>query len=545
VLALLSAFRLAAQNPNAPCIVEGQVLNAVTGEALSKAHVTLSEVTGRGGNVQAATTDSTGRFTLQNVTSGTYQLYAERNGYLHGVYGARGLGRPGTPLVLTPGQELRQITVRLTQQGVIMGRVMDDDGEPMSNVQVQTLRYMYQGGRRRLTPMGGQSTNDLGEYRVFGLEPGRYYLTATYRGSAFIANTAGGPAVEENYVPTYYPGSNDPASAAPLEISAGSQLRGIDMTLLRTRTVRIRGRVSSALGSPLPKSTMVMLSPPDGGFFGPMNSAPVRDAEGGFELRGVAPGSYILLARAQDDGRNYNARLPVEVGNNNVDNIGLVLAPGMEIVGHVGLEGTAKVSLTGLNIFLSSRSGQAGMMMGNARGFIKENGAVTFSNVTADQYQLNINLPENLYIKSVRLGSEDSLETGLNLTRGVAGPLEVLLSANGGQVDGTVLNTQQQPAGGASVVLVPESRLREQTSLFKQATTDQTGHFTLKGIAPGEYKLFAWEDIEPGAYQDPEFLKPMESLGEAVSIREGSRENSQLKLIPSGQAGQVTSATGR
>jgi hypothetical protein len=119
------------------------------------------------------------------------------------------------------------------------------------------------------------------------------------------------------------------------------------------------------------------------------------------------------------------------------------------------------------------------------------------------------------------------------------------LSPNGGQIDGTVLNTQQQPAGGATVVLVPGTGLREQTRLFKDVATDQTGHFSVKGIAPGDYKLFAWEDIEPGAYQDPEFLKPFESLGETFSIREGSRETTQLKLIPAGQPGQVTSATGR
>jgi hypothetical protein len=67
--------------------------------------------------------------------------------------------------------------------------------------------------------------------------------------------------------------------------------------------------------------------------------------------------------------------------------------------------------------------------------------------------------------------------------------------------------------------------------LFKTTTADTMGHFSITGIAPGEYKLFAWEQIEESAYQDPEFLKPYESQGQAITIREGSRENAQLKVI--------------
>jgi hypothetical protein len=124
------------------------------------------------------------------------------------------------------------------------------------------------------------------------------------------------------------------------------------------------------------------------------------------------------------------------------------------------------------------------------------------------------------------------------LTRGISGALDILISPNGGQVDGAVNGPKQQSMTGARVVLVPDERHREQSSLFKTVTTDQYGHFTIKGITPGDYKLLAWEQIETGAYQDPEFLKLYENDGEAITIREGSHENRQLKLIPADAAPQ-------
>ncbi len=115
-----------------------------------------------------------------------------------------------------------------------------------------------------------------------------------------------------------------------------------------------------------------------------------------------------------------------------------------------------------------------------------------------------------------------------------SGPLEITISATGGRIDGVVLTEEQEGFGGASVVLVPEERRRDQRRFYKSATTDQNGRFTLRGIPPGDYKLFAWEEIERGAYQDPAFLRPYEEQGELVEVEEGSRLSVQLHLIPAG-----------
>jgi len=154
------------------------------------------------------------------------------------------------------------------------------------------------------------------------------------------------------------------------------------------------------------------------------------------------------------------------------------------------------------------------------------------SNIAAAHYQLHIfGLPDDYYIKSARVGDKDVLESGLDGARAGTGPFEVVVSSLGGQVEGVVLNAEQQPAAGAAVVLVPDPARRSQSRLYKEVTTDQYGRFDIKGIAPGDYKLFAWEDVETGAYEDPDFLKTFESLGESLAIRAGSHESKELKLI--------------
>jgi len=172
------------------------------------------------------------------------------------------------------------------------------------------------------------------------------------------------------------------------------------------------------------------------------------------------------------------------------------------------------------------------------RASIKSDGSFILSNVSDDSYQLQVwGLPEDFYLRAVRLGGDDVLEPGLNVSRRQPpGSLEVLVSPNGGRVDGLVLK-DDKPFSGATVTLVPESDRRKEERLYKSTTTDQNGQFSVRGMAPGDYKLFAWEAIEEGAYQDPDFLRPYEERGKPIHVDEGSRLNSQLQLILANQPG--------
>jgi Carboxypeptidase regulatory-like domain len=522
---------LAAQPPvEDKCSIEGQVVNAQTGDPLKKAHVRLFSGDGRQNNTYSAVTDGGGHFIIQEIEPGNYMLFGEHNGFSQAQY--------STPLALGAGQRMRDVNFRLVPFGIITGRVLDEDGEPVEHVNVAVTRY---GSRRtQLSQAGSAQTDDLGEYRIFGLEAGKYYLSATYTQRNLMATQDRTPerGPDEGYARTFYPGTSDPAGASAIKVVPGAQLRGVDITLLKTRTWRIRGKVINGLGESLPRPVYLMLFSREKAHMGfyPGATTQVRDADGSFELRGVTPGSYILMAESFDGGKGLAARQPVDVGNDNVENISLLLGAGMELRGTVRVDGPNGAALDSLQVSFAPREM---FRMGMQGAKVGDDGSFKLSNVTPAVYTIDVfGMRETFYIKSVRMGDADGLEAGLDLTHGGAGALEIVLSPNGGQVDGSVVDSKQA-ATNAALVLAPEGRRREQRSFFKMASTDAHGHFTIKGIAPGDYRLFAWAQLDDPDYQDPEFLKPYENQGEAVTIRENSRENVQLKLIePDTKAGK-------
>jgi Carboxypeptidase regulatory-like domain len=508
------------------CAVEGLVLRAASGEPVRKAQVLLRKLDARDQSYSTAT-DERGRFLLTGLEPGRYALSAERNGYVPQDYGQRRANQPGATLTLQPGQHLRDIVFHLVPFGVISGRAADEDGEPVPRVRIQAMRVTHQSGRRELIAIASGTSDDRGEYRVFGLPPGRYYVSAAPAPSS----RPGAPeSDEEGFVPFYYPGVIDPGQAAPLELRAGSEIQGVDFRLTRTRTVRVRGRVLNAATGRLERGIVVFLLPRGSGSAAsaPRNQNAVVDAQGSFEIRGVAPGSYVLSAYQADQQRRFFARQPIDVGAASLEGISLVLGPGLEIAGRIRFEGSGG-RLDLVRVTLQSRSESAGSAFAAA----KSDGTFSLQNVAADWYTLSIaGLVEDCYLKSARFGGVDALERGLDLSRGdPPGPLEVVLSPAGGHIEGVALKENQPPAAGATVALAPDAQRRSQAHLFRSAVADQYGRYVLRGIPPGEYRLFAWEDVEPGAWLDPDFLSEYEKRGETVSVDERGRYTVQLKAI--------------
>ena len=537
MVALRSHAQEAALGPGAKCSIEGEVVKAGNGEPLKKARVTLRKAEGRD-QPNTTATDTDGRFVLKDIEPGRYQLWVERNGYVRQEYGQRNPNRPGTTLTLQKGQRVRDVLFRLVPSAVIVGRVVDEDQEPLPSVQVQALRYRYVQGKQKTVFVAGASTNDLGEYRLYGLAPGRYFLSATYRpGTMFYGSSVvvrrGDSEADEGYAPTYYPGTNDVARATSLELRAGEEVGGMDFTLLPTRTVRVRGRVLNAVTGGTGRGATVMLTPRERSynFFLSRNETSVEDAQGTFELRGVTPGSYTITAMWWEDGKSYAARQPLDVGKADAQGINLVIAPGIDLSGRLLIEGKADIPLADMGIHLSPSEDSMGM--GGAGAKVKSDGTFLLQNVADDAYRIFVeNLPPDYYLKAATLGPENVLEKGLDIRHGQdLSRLELVVSSAGGRIEGQALTEEQLPATGCIVALIPEPRYRSQTAFFKSSTTDQFGHFTLRGIPPGEYKLFAWDDIEPGAYQNPDFLRPYEQKGKSVHVDEGGRVTIELRLI--------------
>ncbi len=519
--------------------IAGIVLDATSGEPLGKARIFLRKPESRS-RPQVTKSGPDGKFLLADIEPGRYRLSVQRNRYAPQEYGQRTPNRPGTTLTLQPGQDLGGVVFSLVRAGVIVGRIVDEDNEPMANVQIEAMAHRYFQGKRQLIPVGRASTDDLGEYRVFGLAAGRYWLRANYRsgsrgrGVVNVGAQAGGSQNQE-YIPTYYPGAYESDQAIPINVAPGSEILGIDIKMRPARTVRVSGTVFNLLTGRPVRQAMLMLMPRGGGRFTFSNRKQtfMRDAEGKFEIRGVTPGEYSLVARLFDPSERLGGRRSIAVGDRDLDDIRLVVRPGISLPGEIRVEGDAEVDFPELQVFLRPREFT---MMGGGFGRVKPEGDFLVENMFQDVYEVTVSgAPENFYLKAARLGDEDVLEDGLDLTAAetVSGTLELLLSPNAGSVEGVVRNDEEQPFSGAQVVLAPQGRRRKMQHLFKAATSDQNGVFSLAGIAPGRYHIFAWEDVEQGAWQDDEFLRDYEKESEDLEIEENDALAFELDLIPS------------
>ena len=537
-VAILSCFLLPAQSGVPPSAAEkvsidGTVVNAITGEVLKKVHLTLRPLDQQKALPYGGSTDANGHFVMDDIDPGRYTLTASRNGFIAQSYSPDGNARRVATLTLATGQKIKDLIFKLTPQGVIIGRVIDEDGEPLADVSVQAMVFQYQRGIRQLLPAGGTSTNDLGEFRLHNLRPGKYIISASRnqrmimaRNERVVGSAQAAQLSDEGYITTYYPSAASAGGATQVEIAPGGQVSGINIALVRAHTVSIKGHVSLPTGIPEPSANVSLLPRDNVVILYQQYPPQAIDARGNFEIRGVASGSYWLRSNCALDGKPFVARLPVDVGTSDVEGIELTLQPPLELAGHVVMEGDAE--LKNPAIFISFRQKNSFSSPGTQ---VKNDLTFKLGNLERTAYDISVTgLPQDFYLKSVRTGPEDVTETGIDLSTGSPEDLTITINPNGGTIEGSAQSAKDEPAAGALVTLIPDASHRSLLWLFKTANTDQNGHFTIRGVRPGEYQIYAWESVEPVAYQDPEFLKTYE--GQAVSMKEGSQESVQLKLIP-------------
>ena len=519
-------------NPADLCTIQGVVIKAGTGEPLHKAIVDAYPAVNRTGKDvsqgSSAETDAMGRFELKGLAPGRYSLSAQRNGFVTQQYGQRAPEGPGAMLTLSSGQKVPDITFQMIPAAVISGHVYDEDGEPVVYAQVMAMHYRYVNGQRQLVYNQSGQTNDLGEFRLFGLSPGQYFVQATLRSNRF-----GNAKTKQGYVPIYYPGVSDAARATPVGVRGGDEFSGVDISLQPVRTLAVRGNVLNAGCGTTSRGAMVFLRDQNPlQDFGWQNLIRSANAQGAFEFSNVIPGSYYLYAMLSEEGKQCFGRQALEVADADIDGVTLSVAPGVEIKGRVHVEGQSDSNLGSLTVILNPKN--TNMPFGSsATDHVEPDGSFLLKNTYDNDYEVSVsNLPENYFMKSARLDGVDVLTAGVTVdTKQAPGSLEIVVSSNGAGIDG-VISKDQQPFQGATVALVPDPPHRGERRLFKSTTTDQNGHFVLQGLSPGDYKVFAWEKIEPGAYTSTEFLQPYENLGESVHVTEGSTNSVQVDLIP-------------
>ena len=543
VTALLLAWLLPAQAPQTKpeelCTVEGVITDAVTGQPVRKASVVIAKTfTSR--DRYTATTDAAGKYRVESVPPGSYQALAESDNHSMTAYGPRsGSSAQGTPITLVAGQKVTGIDIKLIPYGRITGKVTNADGEPMAGVEVGALRPLYSNGKTRLTQATFWTTNDLGEYRLRRVQPGRYYLSAKRRAPVEGRDRTARPS-REGYAVTYFPGTIDVQGAAPVEVRPGQTLV-IDFKLARAPTAPVRGRIVNRAGVAMSLITISAL--PAAGSLPNAESVATPRPDGTFELPAVTPGRYYLIAQPRTpQAQSPQAIQEVEVRGEPLEGLVLDLIAPFQVPGTVRVEDADNVDLRTTKIYLASplllTSPTLLLASAGALGSARMNPDGTFTlTAGAGPRMLEVSPPKGCYVKSAKIGEMDLLGKDVDLSGPPGEGLQIVLSGRAGTITGVVNDEKGAPAQGARVVLAPEGTERRAiTRLYSTTTADQYGKFTIGELTPGDYKLFAFGSVDAGAWMDPQFMKPLESRGKAVTVREGSSEAVELRLIPAQEA---------
>lgn len=513
--------------------ISGMVLDAATGQPLKKAWVT-ARVLERGGRSGSTTvTDSQGHFVLRDLDAGRYTLAAQRNGYVNQTYGQKNAGEQGTTISLNPGQKLTDISFRLVQGGVISGRVVDEDSEPLSRVQVQALQFRYVQGRRRLQPMGAAQSDDRGEYRIFGIRPGQVYVRATLRGFGMYvgpgeAVDSSAPSETTSYPPVFYPNVIEASQAATLTVRAGDELRA-DFSMSPQRSYSVSGRVAGTSGR---GTWLILTKRGEAEFaFGPGTNTRVRD-DNTFTFKQVLPGSYNIIAQQEDDKSSASARIEVEVREGDVQGVVVALMPKVDVNGRVTFDGVSPSSAKPTSVHISLSPEDLQDFMRGAYAQAKDDGSFTLQAAADERYKITaVGGSPEMYLKSATAGREDVLEKGFSPAS--SRNLD-LVFATGAKVSGVISNADDKPDPGVTVVLVPEQRLNGLGDRFRTVTTDQNGRYQVQGLRPGSYRVYAFEHIELGAYEDEEWLRGFGNQAHSLRLSESGQETLDLKSIPAG-----------
>lgn len=541
--------------PTGTARVSGRVIAADTGTPIRRARININSRDAQFN--RSVATDSEGRYELAALPAGRYRLFVNRPGFVTLEYGQARPFEVGKPLDLTAGQVLQKIDFNLPRGSAITGRITDEFGDPIADVQVQALRYQYVNGERQLADAGGRlsQTDDLGAYRIFGLMPGDYIVRASMRQN--MPDGARDADVERTGYPgTYYPGVVDLSQAQMVTAALGEEVSSIAFPLVPARLSRVSGTVMGSDGRPL-AGAMVIIRPRTGAGMGALRMNLIGNAgnnqvraDGSFQLRNVPPGEYVLdvqqrprnLRNVQDNNlaQLEFASVPLSVSGGDIDNLTVVTTQGATVSGRVAYEGHSAPKPT-LQVTASPPSGGAapiGMLV-NARalggGRVNNDGTFELRGLAGPQMIRVQAVPTGWALKSITIDGVDITDASYDFRPGntVTGML-ITLTDRLSEITGSVHDTRGQPVADYVLVAFTEDpTLWGAQSRFVQTTRpNQNGTFSVKGLPAGRYLAAVVPALENGMQSDPAVLEQLRSGARSFSLTEGQTLNLTLAMTP-------------
>jgi hypothetical protein len=427
---------------------------------------------------------------------------------------------------------------------VISGRVFDETGDAISGVRMFPMRVMYFEGRRRVVPAGPlATTDDTGQYRILGLMPGQYFVSADLRETWTV--TEGGVDRIMGYAPTYFPGTTIFSNAGVVSVGTGAETGSVDFALIPGRAANVSGFAFDSQGRPLAGRRVGVSQEyrgPGGTFMMSTNQGVAIGADGTFLIRDLAPGDYKLRVQSSTTvgATTVEERVivPITVDGIDLDNVSLTATAGWSIAGEVLGEDGLRPSMPRHRAVITARMVDGDLAYAQSSGRA-DDGRVqddwTFSiNSVYGAARLRATLPDGWRMKAILQNGRDVTDTAFEMRTGeVLSGIQVIVSDRVNRLGGEITddNGMALPDGTVIVFADDPAKWTQDSRFVRAARPDQQGRYEIRGLPAGSYHAVALDYVEDGMWNDPEFLQSLRDLADRVAITEVGTHSLSLKLI--------------